>query len=153
MESVPFRQIAIFTILQFVYLLLCFGVTWIPIAGILFPLPFFLLIIIRQHILPKFFHPLHLWELDAAEYEEIAGVPHHYNRNLSFRVWNYSKNVRSLGTSEQQGYKVYSYASNMTIYLVCRNVRHPNRAVIMATMKCAMLKYWMSSPPAEGNLN
>ncbi|XP_008792103.2 boron transporter 4-like isoform X1 [Phoenix dactylifera] len=82
-ESVPFRQIAIFTLLQLAYLLLCFGVTWIPIAGILFPLPFFLLIIIRQHILPKFFHPLHLWELDAAEYEEIAGVPHRH-LSLSF---------------------------------------------------------------------
>ncbi|KAJ8505675.1 hypothetical protein OPV22_006561 [Ensete ventricosum] len=75
MESVPFRKIAAFTILQFVYLLVCFGVTWIPVAGILFPLPFFLLISIRQHILPKLFHPHHLWELDAAEYDEIAGTP------------------------------------------------------------------------------
>ncbi|CAL9159138.1 unnamed protein product [Musa hybrid cultivar] len=83
MESVPFRKIAAFTILQFVYLLVCFGVTWIPIAGILFPLPFFLLISIRQHILPKFFHPHHLWELDAAEYDEIAGTPRRA-RSLSF---------------------------------------------------------------------
>ncbi|XP_074285211.1 boron transporter 4-like isoform X1 [Silene latifolia] len=74
-ESVPFKSIAAFTIFQFVYLLVCFGVTWIPIAGILFPLPFFFLISIRQHILPKMFHPFHLQELDAAEYEEIAGAP------------------------------------------------------------------------------
>ncbi|PHT46118.1 putative boron transporter 7 [Capsicum baccatum] len=74
-ESVPFRYIAIFTIFQFVYLLLCFGVTWIPIAGILFPLPFFLLLSIRQHLLPKLFQPHHLRELDAAEYEEIVGDP------------------------------------------------------------------------------
>ncbi|KAB5563960.1 hypothetical protein DKX38_004014 [Salix brachista] len=40
-ESVPFKYIATFTIFQFVYFLFCFGVTWIPIAGILFPLPFF----------------------------------------------------------------------------------------------------------------
>ncbi|KAK4764984.1 hypothetical protein SAY86_026074 [Trapa natans] len=72
-ESVPYKAMAGFTIFQFVYLLICFGVTWIPIAGILFPLPFFLLISIRQHLLPKFFHPLHLHELDAAEYEEIPG--------------------------------------------------------------------------------
>lgn len=78
-ESVPFGQIAAFTIFQFVYLLVCFGITWIPIAGILFPLPFFILISIRQHLLPKFFRPHHLWELDAAEYEEIVGV-----RNISF---------------------------------------------------------------------
>ncbi|KAK4374742.1 hypothetical protein RND71_005419 [Anisodus tanguticus] len=74
-ESVPFRYIAIFTVFQFVYLLLCFGVTWIPIAPILFPLPFFLLLSLRRHLLPKLFQPHHLLELDAAEYEEIAGVP------------------------------------------------------------------------------
>ncbi|XP_059304266.1 boron transporter 4-like [Lycium ferocissimum] len=80
-ESVPFKYIAIFTVFQFVFFLVCFGVTWIPIAGILFPLPFFLLISIRQHLLPKLFHPRHLQELDAAEYEEIAGSP---QRALSF---------------------------------------------------------------------
>ncbi|KAK4373141.1 hypothetical protein RND71_008525 [Anisodus tanguticus] len=82
-ESVPFRYIAIFTVFQFVFLVVCFGVTWIPIAGILFPLPFFLLISIRQHLLPKLFYPRHLQELDAAEYEEIAGSP---QRALSFSV-------------------------------------------------------------------
>ncbi|XP_022751652.1 probable boron transporter 6 [Durio zibethinus] len=79
-ELVPFKSILIFTLFQFVYLLVCFGVTWIPIAGILFPLPFFLLISIRQHILPKLFQPEHLQELDAAEYEEFAGTP---RRNFS----------------------------------------------------------------------
>nr|XP_016452985.1 PREDICTED: boron transporter 4-like isoform X2 [Nicotiana tabacum] len=74
-EAVPFKYIAIFTVFQFVFLLVCFGVTWIPIAGILFPLPFFILISIRQHLLPKLFHPRHLQELDAAEYGEIAGSP------------------------------------------------------------------------------
>ncbi|PSS17886.1 Boron transporter like [Actinidia chinensis var. chinensis] len=73
-ESVPFRHIIIFTLFQFLYFLVCFGVTWIPIAGILFPLPFFLLISIRQHVLPKLFHPNYLRELDAAEYEEIVGA-------------------------------------------------------------------------------
>lgn len=75
MESVPFKYIFMFTAFQFVYLLVCFGITWIPIAGILFPLPFFLLISIREHVLPKMFPPHHLQELDAAEYEEIAGHP------------------------------------------------------------------------------
>ncbi|XP_010049957.2 boron transporter 4 isoform X1 [Eucalyptus grandis] len=75
-ESVPFKWMAAFTLFQVVYLLVCFGVTWIPVAGILFPLPFFLLISIREHILPKFFHPHYLHELDAAGYEEIPGNPH-----------------------------------------------------------------------------
>ncbi|KAF5935052.1 hypothetical protein HYC85_026181 [Camellia sinensis] len=72
-ELVPFSYIAMFTLFQFAYLLLCFGITWIPIAWILFPTSFFLLIIIRQHLLPKLFHSQYLQELDAAEYEEITG--------------------------------------------------------------------------------
>ncbi|KAJ0006995.1 hypothetical protein Pint_30032 [Pistacia integerrima] len=82
-ESVPYKYIVIFTLFQFVYFLVCFGVTWIPIAGILFPLPFFLLISIRQHLLPKLFPPYHLRELDAAEYDEITRAP---RRSLSFSV-------------------------------------------------------------------
>jgi len=74
-ETVPFKYIAGFTVFQFTYLMLCFGVTWIPIAGILFPLAFFILIPIRQYILPKFFPQEYLQELDAAEYEEIVGAP------------------------------------------------------------------------------
>ncbi|XP_020592649.1 boron transporter 4-like [Phalaenopsis equestris] len=74
-ESVPFKQIVGFTIFQLVYLLLCFGVTWIPIVGILFPLLFFILICIRQYVFPKFVLPNYLRELDAAEYEEIKGAP------------------------------------------------------------------------------
>ncbi|CAO2815314.1 unnamed protein product [Amaranthus hypochondriacus] len=87
-ESVPFKYIAGFTIFQFVYLLICFGITWIPIAGILFPLPFFLLISIRQHILPKFIEQIYLQELDAAEYEEIIGAPRRAV-NLSFKSENH----------------------------------------------------------------
>ncbi|BAS92524.1 putative boron transporter 5 [Oryza sativa Japonica Group] len=74
MESVPIKKISAFTIFQLVYLLIVWGMTWIPVAGILFPLLFFFLIVIRQYILPKFFDPRHLWELDAAEYEELEGV-------------------------------------------------------------------------------
>lgn len=84
-ETVPFKTIAAFTVFQFVYLLLCWGVTWIPIGGILFPLPFFLLISIREHLLPKLFNPRYLHELDASEYEEIAGDPL-ASRNISFVV-------------------------------------------------------------------
>ncbi|NP_001352615.1 boron transporter-like protein 2 isoform 1 [Zea mays] len=74
-ESVVPKTVTIFTIFQLVYLLICFGITWIPIAGILFPVPFFLMIVIRQYLLPKFFDPVVLRELDAAEYEELDGVP------------------------------------------------------------------------------
>ncbi|XP_042002703.1 probable boron transporter 7 isoform X2 [Salvia splendens] len=84
-EGVPFKYIFMFTIFQLAYLLLCFGITWIPIAGILFPLPFFLLISIREHILPKVFPSHYLRELDAAEYEEIIGRSFK-NRSLSISL-------------------------------------------------------------------
>ncbi|CAN1764830.1 Boron transporter 4, partial [Linum perenne] len=89
-ETVPFKQIAKFTIFQLIYFLICFGVTMIPVAGILFPLPFFFLISIREKILPKFFQPLHLKELDGVEYEEIEGDP--------LRSRSMSRNCSSDGT-------------------------------------------------------
>ncbi|KAM0004939.1 putative bicarbonate transporter [Helianthus debilis subsp. tardiflorus] len=88
-ESVPFRSIVVFTIFQAVYFMVCYGMTWIPIAGILFPVPFFLLISIRQYILPKVFQLYHLRELDAAEYEEIVGSPTHAP-SLNLRVSFYT---------------------------------------------------------------
>ncbi|KAK8481972.1 hypothetical protein V6N11_013892 [Hibiscus sabdariffa] len=96
-ESVPFKPILMFTLFQFVYLLICFGVTWIPIAGILFPLPFFFLIAIREHILPKLFHHEHLQELDAAEYEEISGTP---RRNFDLIKEKESSNSRYEGSED-----------------------------------------------------
>ncbi|XP_050230952.1 probable boron transporter 7 [Mercurialis annua] len=97
-ELVPFKHIAIFTIFQFLYLLICFGVTWIPIAGVLFPLPFFILIGIRHSIFPKLFHPQHLQELDAAGYEEITGTPKR-SRSLMLR----EREVPELGTESSDG--------------------------------------------------
>ncbi|KAK8654409.1 hypothetical protein V6N13_128377 [Hibiscus sabdariffa] len=74
-ETVPFKTIAIFTIFQTVYLLVCFGLTWIPIAGVMFPLMIMLLVPVRQYFLPKFFKGAHLHDLDAAEYEEAPALP------------------------------------------------------------------------------
>ncbi|XP_047970285.1 probable boron transporter 2 isoform X1 [Salvia hispanica] len=79
-ETVPFRTIAFFTLFQTVYLLLCFGITWIPIAGVLFPLLIMLLVPVRQYLLPKFFKGAHLQDLDAAEYEEAPAISY----NLSY---------------------------------------------------------------------
>ncbi|XP_047334655.1 boron transporter 1 [Impatiens glandulifera] len=74
-ETVPFRTIAMFTLFQAVYLLICFGITWIPIAGVLFPLMIMLLVPVRQYLLPKFFKGAHLQDLDAAEFEEVPAIP------------------------------------------------------------------------------
>ncbi|EPS73817.1 hypothetical protein M569_00936 [Genlisea aurea] len=74
-ETVSFKTIARFTIFQTVYLLLCFGITWVPTAGVLFPLLIMLLVPVRQYVLPKFFKAVHLQDLDAADYEEAPPIP------------------------------------------------------------------------------
>ncbi|CAL5194555.1 unnamed protein product [Lathyrus oleraceus] len=74
-ETVPFKTIATFTIFQTIYLLICFGLTWVPIAGVMFPLMIMLLVPVRQYFLPKFFKGAHLQDLDAAEYEEQTALP------------------------------------------------------------------------------
>ncbi|KAK8627815.1 hypothetical protein V6N13_135415 [Hibiscus sabdariffa] len=79
-EAVPFKTIATFTLFQTVYLLVCFGITWIPIAGVLFPLLIMLLVPVRQYLLPKFFKGAHLQDLDAAEYEEAPSIAY----NMTF---------------------------------------------------------------------
>ncbi|XP_027354121.1 probable boron transporter 2 isoform X1 [Abrus precatorius] len=79
-ETVPFKTVAMFTLFQTGYLLLCFGITWIPIAGVLFPLLIMLLVPVRQYFLPKFFKGAHLQELDAAAYEEAPAIAF----NMSF---------------------------------------------------------------------
>ncbi|XP_059299979.1 probable boron transporter 2 [Lycium ferocissimum] len=79
-ETVPFKTIAWFTLFQTVYLLLCFGITWIPIAGVLFPLLIMLLVPVRQYLLPKFFKGAHLQDLDAAEFEEAPAIAY----NMSY---------------------------------------------------------------------
>ncbi|PWA81176.1 Bicarbonate transporter, C-terminal [Artemisia annua] len=73
-ETVPFKTVAAFTLFQTAYLLACFGITWIPIAGVLFPLLIMLLVPARQYLLPKFFKGAHLQDLDAAEYEEATAT-------------------------------------------------------------------------------
>ncbi|XP_042516119.1 probable boron transporter 2 isoform X1 [Macadamia integrifolia] len=74
-ETVPFKTIALFTIFQTAYLLICFGITWIPIAGVLFPLMIMLLVPVRQYILAKLFKGPFLSDLDSAEYEEAPALP------------------------------------------------------------------------------
>ncbi|XP_051129658.1 probable boron transporter 7 [Andrographis paniculata] len=82
-ESVPFKYIFMLTVFQIMYLMVCFGITWIPIAGILFPFPFFLLIFIRERLLPKVIPTQHLQDLDSPEYEEVYG--HSYMPNDQHR--------------------------------------------------------------------
>ncbi|KAF3437017.1 hypothetical protein FNV43_RR19770 [Rhamnella rubrinervis] len=95
-ESVPFKSIAAFTVFQTVYLLLCFGITWIPIAGVLFPLLIMLLVPLRQYFLPKFFKGAHLQDLDAAEYEEAPAIPF----NMSFGEHDLNRRTSNIDSGE-----------------------------------------------------
>ncbi|OIW15396.1 hypothetical protein TanjilG_15779 [Lupinus angustifolius] len=95
-ESVPFKAVAMFTVFQTTYLLLCFGITWIPIAGVLFPLLIMLLVPVRQYILPKFFKGAHLHEMDAAAYEEAPAIAF----NMSFE--DSSSRARTVNISGEE---------------------------------------------------
>lgn len=66
-EKVPFKIITVFTLFQLIYLVACYAITWIPLAGVLFPVFIMLLVPIRQYFLPRFFEAQHLAELDAAD--------------------------------------------------------------------------------------
>lgn len=96
LETVPFKTVALFTLLQTAYLLACFGITWIPIAGVLFPLLIMLLVPARQYILPKFFKGAHLQELDAAAYEEAPAVAF----NMAFEGPSGQIQARTVSISE-----------------------------------------------------
>ncbi|XP_051123229.1 boron transporter 1-like isoform X2 [Andrographis paniculata] len=97
-ETVPFKTIAMFTLFQTFYLLLCFGITWIPIAGVLFPLLIMLLVPVRQYLLPRFFKGAHLTDLDAAEYEEAPAI--RYNITFDDQGNNPSPRPASLDSGE-----------------------------------------------------
>ncbi|KAJ6808737.1 putative boron transporter 2 [Iris pallida] len=81
-ETVPFKTITAFTLFQTAYLLVCFGITWIPVAGVLFPLMIMLLVPVRQYLMPRLFKGAHLTDLDAAEYEESPALA--YNLATEF---------------------------------------------------------------------
>ncbi|KAE8124240.1 hypothetical protein FH972_019142 [Carpinus fangiana] len=95
-ETVPFKTIAMFTLFQTTYLLLCFGITWIPLAGVLFPLLIMLLVPVRQYFLPKFFKAAHLQDLDAAEYEEATAIAF----NMSFQDQDPQTRINNIGSGE-----------------------------------------------------
>lgn len=86
LETVPFRVTVIFTIIQLVMLGACFGITFAPVAGVLFPIVIMALIPIRQFVLPIFFESKDLQQLDAAEYEEAP--PRSFQEAV--RVWSNS---------------------------------------------------------------
>ena len=74
LETVPMKTIIYFTLLQLLALGICYGITWAGVAGIVFPVFIMALVPVREYILPRFFSRRDLQELDALEYEVIAGM-------------------------------------------------------------------------------
>jgi hypothetical protein len=106
----------------------------------LFPLPFFILISIRQHVLPKLFRPNHLRELDAAEYEEITGAP---RLSLSFSFKAYYSPDLSCYLLILCIFIVLILNSCDILWGTCsiRNEKHLFLEMRKAKSKCVMLRY------------
>lgn len=75
LETVPFKAIAFFTVLQFIGLAAVYVVSsWTGIVGVIFPVMIMALVPIRRYIMPYIFSSHTLHELDAAEYEEAPAI-------------------------------------------------------------------------------
>jgi len=70
LSTVPLPPLRSFTLLQLAALAALYGWTWVPLGGIFFPVLLLGLVPVRAFILPRFFSPASLTDLDAAEYEE-----------------------------------------------------------------------------------
>ena len=76
LESVEFRRIVLFTVIQIVLLLVIWAITvWTGLIGISFPLLIMALVPFRIYVLPKIFTESELRDLDSSEVEELpAGI-------------------------------------------------------------------------------
>jgi hypothetical protein len=72
LSTVPLPALRRFTLLQVAILAALYAWTWVPIGGVLFPVLLLLLVPVRASVLPKFFSPAALADLDAAVFEEVA---------------------------------------------------------------------------------
>lgn len=76
LETVPFKVIVYFTLLQLAVVGGIYGLTWAGIAGVLFPIPIMLLVPFRQYIMPRLFNNAYLEELDRITEETTEPLPH-----------------------------------------------------------------------------
>jgi len=73
LDRVEMRTIFKFTLLQFICLGVCYGITWAGIVGISFPLFIMLLVPAREQLFPKIFSARALEELDPLDLSHGAG--------------------------------------------------------------------------------
>lgn len=75
LETVPVNVVNMFTLIQFVSFMACYGVTWSGAAGISFPILICLLVPVRAYILPDLFDKEHLSALDPDSENASNRVP------------------------------------------------------------------------------
>jgi hypothetical protein len=126
LETVPFKVIVIFTIIQIVLVLGIYGLTWAGIAGVLFPIPIMLLVPFRQYILPRMFDLQYLEELDKTTEEETGPLPHREAlreaEEQGFGTHDDSEPVEV--ESEMAHYRVVHHASRHDIDARRMSLRH-----------------------------
>ncbi|KAI5080904.1 hypothetical protein GOP47_0004087 [Adiantum capillus-veneris] len=125
-KTVPLRTIVSFTIFQVSYLLMCFGITWIPIAGVLFPLFIMLLVPIRLNILPRVFDLGHLQDLDPIDQREATptseqnssdGVDVHFSVGDDFTHRDKKVGGNGMFVDEEEAHVLYPrYADKIIEY-------------------------------------
>lgn len=129
LETVPFRVMAAFTVVQVVIVLGIYGLTWAGIAGVLFPIPIMLLVPFRQYILPKMFNPQYLEELDKTTEEETDPLPHsealREAEEQGFGPRDASEAFESID-SEMAHYRVVHHAPRVEINARRMSLRHRN---------------------------
>jgi len=76
LETVKYKIIVAFTLIQLIVVGAVYGLTWAGIAGVLFPLPIMALVPFRQYILPRWFRSDDLNALDKLKEEEAAPLGH-----------------------------------------------------------------------------
>ncbi|KAK9842830.1 hypothetical protein WJX74_003059 [Apatococcus lobatus] len=73
----PQRKLFLFTLLQGLGTGAAYGITWIPIAGIVFPVPILLMVPIRQYLYPYIFGRPFLQDLDPMPGDDDPPSPDH----------------------------------------------------------------------------
>jgi hypothetical protein len=76
LETVKYKTVVAFTLIQLIVVGAVYGLTWAGIAGVLFPLPIMALVPFRQYILPRWFNGEDLNALDKLKEEEAAPLGH-----------------------------------------------------------------------------
>ena len=76
LETVKFKTVVAFTVIQVFGVGAVYGLTWAGVAGVLFPIPIMALVPFRQYVLPRWFSTEDLNALDKLEEEEAAPLGH-----------------------------------------------------------------------------